>query len=92
MTVIRKTVKVEHLPLSPRARTMRRLRDLSALVEFFPSPDANVSVSDFSLSADIPGFTREYHCTRCGAHVLISGIQTEGHVTCSCGAMEGKPL
>jgi hypothetical protein len=82
-----------HTPLSDRERALRRLRDPSHAIEVLSDRGAGaLDVSNFVINMDEPGITREYHCARCAAHVIVYRIQTEGNVRCPCGPLAGKPI
>jgi hypothetical protein len=81
----------DHAPLSSRERALRRLRDPSHAIEVLSSGRGAIDVANFVINMDEPGITREYHCQRCGGHVIVYRIQTEGEVRC-CGPLIGKPI
>jgi len=77
---------------SPRAQAMKRLRDAPWLIDVLSDNSDLLEVADFVMQPEAPGFSKEFWCSSCGAHVLIHHITVEGTVTCRCGPIAGKIL
>lgn len=80
-------------PLSNRERAVRRLRDPTHHIEVLSLGNGlDVAYFVFDQTPGIPSRSNEYHCSRCGAHVILRFITVEGDVKCRDGKIEGKPL
>jgi len=75
--------------LAPRERALRRLRDPRHAIEVLSGDTVHINVSNFVFNNVEGATTREYHCARCGAHIIAYFIQVEGDVRCSCGPIQG---
>lgn len=80
-------------PLSDRERALRRLRNPTHYIEELSvGIRLDVAYFVFDETPDIPTRSTEYHCPRCGAHVVLRFIKVEGSVRCRDGKIEGTPL
>lgn len=85
-------IEGRHMPLSGRERALRKLQnEAPAMVEVLSG--SGLTISNFVMNGEVPDLpVLEFHCSRCGGHVIVHCVQVEGQITCPCGPLVGKPL